>query len=174
MNASLQRLASLFFATILIGVVATMLAPVVAGSMAHAQEVASPAPHGTARITVARATRALMRGDTLGVNDFVLQDTVIAWHWNSIAPDTAKPLVGWVIRRQIAAGEVLRAPAVAPAPVINVGAMVKVLWQDGPVHLVLNGVATNSAALGANVGVRVDRNRRFDGVAVAPNLVRLR
>jgi flagella basal body P-ring formation protein FlgA len=38
----------------------------------------------------------------------------------------------------------------------------------------MSGVATNTAALGAPVGIRIDRTRRLDGIAVAPNTVRLR
>jgi flagella basal body P-ring formation protein FlgA len=72
------------------------------------------------------------------------------------------------------AGEVLRAPAVAPPPLIESGATVKAIWQDGPLMLVISGVATNAATTGAPVGVRINRTRRLDGVAIAPNTVRLR
>jgi flagella basal body P-ring formation protein FlgA len=51
---------------------------------------------------------------------------------------------------------------------------VAVLYQDGPVRIRLSGVATNTASLGAPVGVRIDATRRLDGIAVAPNTVRLR
>jgi len=42
------------------------------------------------------------------------------------------------------------------------------------VRVVIAGTATNTAAVGAPVGVRIDRARRLDGVAVGPNIVRLR
>jgi hypothetical protein len=41
------------------------------------------------------------------------------------------------------------------------------------VRILLTGVATNTAPLGASVGVRIDPTRRLDGIAVAPNTVRL-
>ena len=53
-------------------------------------------------------------------------------------------------------------------------ARVSVIYQDGPVRILLTGVATNTASLGAPVGVRIDATRRLDGIAVAPNTVRLR
>ena len=129
---------------------------------------------GTVRVTLPVATRALQRGDTLHANDIALLDTTIVWHWNGIAPDTTRPLPGWVTHRPIAAGEVLRAPAVSAPPIVASDATVTAIWQDGSVRLVLIGVATNSAALGAPVSVRVDQMRRLDGVAIAPNTVRLR
>lgn len=126
------------------------------------------------RVSVTVATRAIMRGETLQASDIAVTDTVITWRWNGIAPDTTRAQAGWVSHRAIAAGEVLRAPAVTPPPVITSGSTVKAIWQDGPLTLVMSGVATNTAALGAPVGIRIDRTRRLDGIAVAPNTVRLR
>lgn len=126
------------------------------------------------RVTVAVALRPLGRGDTLRAEDIGVADTVVTWRWNGIAPDTTRAQVGWIARRPIAVGDVLRAPAVTPPPVIASGTTVTAVWQDGPLTLVLSGVATNTAALGAPVGVRIDRTRRLDGIAVAPNTVRLR
>lgn len=126
------------------------------------------------RVTLAIATRFIPRGEALRDSDIAPRDTVITWRWGTIAPDTTRVQAGWVSRRPIAAGEVLRAPAVMPPPVVTSGAQVAAVWQDGPVRLVLSGVATNTAPLGAPVGVRIDRGRRLDGVAIAPNTVRLR
>jgi len=151
--------------------VALSLATLCIATAASAQMVT---PRGTVRVTLPVATRALQRGDTLHASDIALLDTTIVWHWNGIAPDTTRPLPGWVTHRPIAVGEVLRAPAVSAPPIVASGATVSAIWQDGSVRLVLIGVATNSAALGAPVSVRVDRLRRLDGVAVAPNTVRLR
>ena len=126
------------------------------------------------RVSVTVATRAIVRGETLQATDIAVADTVIVWRWNGMAPDTTRAQAGWVAQRAIAAGEVLRAPAVTPPPVITSGSPVKAIWQDGPLTLVMSGVATNTAALGAPVGIRIDRTRRLDGIAVAPNTVRLR
>lgn len=125
------------------------------------------------RVTYTVATRAIARGETLRAEDIARLDTVITWRW-SAAPDTTPAQPGWVTRRPIAMGEVLRAPAVSPPAAITSGQPVTAIWQDGALRLVLTGVATNTAALGSTVGVRIDRSRRLDGVAVGPNLVRLR
>lgn len=127
-----------------------------------------------ARMTWPRATRALQRGETLRAEDFVLADTVIAWHWKEPSTDTITAVAGWVTRRPIAEGEFMHTPSIAPANAITMGSTVKILYQDGPVRLTLTGTATNNATLGAPVGVRIDKNRRLDGIAVGPNTVRLR
>lgn len=126
------------------------------------------------RVSVAVATRNITRGETLQSADIAVMDTVITWRWNGVTPDTTRAQAGWVSHRAIAAGEVLRAPAVTPPPVITSGSTVKAIWQDGPLTLVMSGVATNTATIGAPVGIRIDRTRRLDGIAVAPNTVRLR
>jgi len=130
--------------------------------------------HGTARVSRSIATRALRTGDTLRAADLARRDTVIVWRWSHLTPDTTLALPGWIARRPIAVGEVLRAPAVMAPPLITTGATVRAIWQDGTVQVVMTGIATNTAALGAPVGVRVGQTRRLDGIAVAPNTVRLR
>lgn len=172
--------------SLLIGILATALLLIVNAPAIHAQTGAAErgtaergtaergtAERGTARVTWPRAVRAMQRGQTIAASDFVLVDTVIAWHWNT-QPDTTRDIAGWVTRRPIAAGEFLRSPGVAPATLIAMGSEVKVLWQDGSLRLTLKGTATNNAAMGAPVGVRIDKNRRLDGIAVGPNTVRLR
>lgn len=138
-----------------------------------AQQTTAPRP-GTARVRLSVAARALLRGDTLRADDITVVDTTITWRWSSVSPDTTLAQPGWIARRPIAAGEVLRFPAVSAPPVVNAGTRVAVIYQDGPVRIHLTGVATNTAPLGAPVGVRIDPTRRLDGIAVAPNTVRLR
>ncbi len=138
--------------------------------------VAQPAApaSGTVRVRLSVATRALQRGDTLRATDIALVDSAIVWRWSTALPDTTRAQVGWVTRRPIAAGEVLRYPAVGAPPLVHVGQRVSAVYQDGPVRILLTGTATNSAPLGAPVGVRIDPTRRLDGIAVALNTVRLR
>ncbi|MEQ1691849.1 MAG: flagellar basal body P-ring formation chaperone FlgA [Gemmatimonas sp.] len=153
-------------------------------SMVSAQNPSSnAAPHvvasdstarGATRVRLSIATRALLRGDTLRADDIAVIDTAIVWRWSTSAPDTTRALPGWIARRPIAVGEVLRYPAIGAPPVVRVGTHVSVIYQDGPVRILLTGVATNTAPLGAPVGVRIDPTRRLDGIAVAPNTVRLR
>jgi flagella basal body P-ring formation protein FlgA len=152
--------------------VALCLAP--AGATAQGAAADAALPHGAHRVTLAVAARALARGDTLAAADVALRDTVIRWQWNGVPPDTVRPAPGWVVQRPIAAGERLRPPGVIPPPVVRAGTTVTVEYRDGPVRLRLAGIATNSAPLGAPVGVRLDPTRRLDGIAVAPNLGRLK
>ena len=157
-----------------LALMATFVLLLASASPAHAQPSPNGDARGTAKVTWPKAQRAFQRGDTMRAEDYVLADTVIPWHWASVQPDSTRAITGWVARRTIAVGEFMRSPAVAPAPVIAQGSTVKVLWQDGTLRLTLVGTATNNAALGAPVGVRIDKNRRLDGVAVAPNTVRIR
>lgn len=149
-------------------------APRVEAPHAETPLAGAPLARGQRRITLPVAARSLARGDTLRAEDIALVDTMIVWRWSSIAPDTTRPAAGWVTRRPIVKGEVLRAPAVMAPPVVTSGSAVTAIWQDGPLRLVLAGVATNTAAIGAPVSVRIDRSRRLDGIAIAPNTVRLR
>lgn len=153
---------------------AVVVAAMLAGSAVVLLAQAAPSlARDQRRVTYLVAARAITRGDTLMASDLATLDTVITWRWNG-APDTTRAAAGWVARRNIAAGEVLRAPAVTPPPVITSGSTVTAVWQDGALRVVVAGVATNTAALGAPVGVRIDRTRRLDGVAAGPNLIRLR
>jgi flagella basal body P-ring formation protein FlgA len=125
------------------------------------------------RVTWPVNKRAMVTGDTVRADDIALVDTTIVWPWNS-TPDTTRAVAGWIARRPIAIGEVLRVPAIMAPPLVSAGAPVTAIWQDGSLRLVLSGVALNTAPLGAPVGVRIDHSRRLDGVAIAPNTVRLR
>ncbi len=156
----------------LVALVAFLRLP--SGLGAQPAAISTPLRSDQRRVSLTVATRALARGETLQPVDIAVVDTIIAWRWNGVAPDTTRALPGWVTRRPIMAGEVLRAPAVSAPPVIAGGATVKAIWQDGPLTLVLTGVAINTATVGAPVGVRIDRIRRLDGIAIAPNTVRLR
>jgi len=161
------RIAALFLASLL-------LAGHAGAQQAVASAEAIAVPRGYVRLSLPVATRDLPRGETLRAGDFTLVDTTLVWRWNGVSPDTTRAIIGWVTRRPIVAGELLRVPAVAAPSAVTGGSTVSVLYQDGPVRLVLTGVATNSAPLGAAVGVRIDRARRLDGIAVAPNTVRIR
>lgn len=186
--SSLLRLGFLFVLTILGGVVATMLAPVVASAhyTVHAQESQVAAASQGTRVPYARATsappvqwtravatRALVRGDTLRAEDFVLADTAVHGRL-PYGVDTTTPRAGWLVQRAIAPGEWVRMPGVVPVPAISAGGRVTALWSDGSVQLSVSAVALSSAPVGAAVSVRVGRNRRLSAVVIAPDSVRLR
>jgi flagella basal body P-ring formation protein FlgA len=169
------------------GMVATVLAPRLVPAQAptaqaptapalaawNSPEAAAPLPADRGLTwTRAIATQALVRGDTLRADDFTLRDTTVARL--PFGADTTRPQAGWLVQRPIAAGEWLRAPAVIARPAVTAGRPVHAIWSDGTVRLAVVAVALNSAPIGGAVALRVGRTRRLDGIAVAPDTVRLR
>lgn len=134
-------------------------------SSGRAQSAAAP----TTRVAV--AARALARGEVLGAQDITWIDTVAV---RGAARDGEVAVApGWITRRVIAAGEPLRAPAVAPPPVVRANELVELVVQRGGAQLTVRGRAARDAAAGERVTVRVDAARRFDGIAEAQGRVRL-
>ena len=80
---------------------------------------------------------------------------------------------GWVTRRVIAAGEVLREPAIMRPDVVKTGDVVQLVYRQGAVELRMVGRALGSAARGEKVQVRVDSRRRFSGVVVDAGTIRM-
>jgi flagella basal body P-ring formation protein FlgA len=150
MNRPLAALAAALGAA-LAAVAAAPAAPAAAPALA-AQAPAAAAP---------RAARPLARGQTLAAADI------------DAAGGDARRLVGWTTRRVIAAGEPLRAPAVAPPAAVRAGDAVALVYQADGLSLRLAGTAATDAPLGGRVAVRVDTRRRFEGVVTAPGVVRL-
>lgn len=120
---------------------------------------------------VAVATRVLARGTVLADSDFELRDTTV--RFVSALPDTTPVAAGWVTRRTINAGEILREPAVEAPAVINANSPVLIEWVDGSVSLTVHGVAARSGAIGDRIPVRSDMGKRFEATVVAPGRVRI-
>jgi flagella basal body P-ring formation protein FlgA len=176
------RLALLFLATVIGGIAATVLAPLLPLHAAHAQSAhAQSALAQSARATSAAtevwtraiAVRPLMRGDTLQADDFVLADTLVQRR-PPYGADTTTPKAGWLVQRPIGAGEWLRTPAVIPVPAVTAGRPVHAIYSDGAVQLAVSAIALRSAPIGGSVTVRIGRTRRLDGIVIAPDSVRLR
>jgi len=140
---------------------AAALAALLCTALLGASDAAAQAPVGTAAGAAPRAARPLARGQTLAAADI------------DAAAGDATRLVGWTTRRMIAAGEVLRAPAVAPPAAVRAGDAVALVYAADGLTLRLNGTAAADAPLGGRVAVRVDGRRRFEGVVAGPGLVRL-
>ena len=140
----------------------------------RAQLGAQESKSGFVQLTMPFSTRSLSRGDTLLESDIEMRDTTVSDRRYGALQDSDRARAGWIARRAIAAGELLRTPSVAPLPAVTSGTTVSVIYQDGPVRLVMTGIATNSAPIGAPVSVRIDHTRRLEGVASAPNTVRLK
>jgi len=145
-----------------------LLAAHAAGAQAVAQpavatQVASAPTH---RMPI--ATRTIVRGAVLTADDFVYRDTA-----TRALPDTAQITAGWVTRRTINAGEILRTPAVEPPTIVSANSTVEVEWVDGNVRLTIRGVAARNASLGDRVPVRTELGKRIEGTVVAPGRVRI-
>lgn len=119
-------------------------------------------------IRVAVAARALARGAVLSDSDITWRDTTVR---GSIEATTVA--AGWVTRRVIAAGELLRSPAVEPPVLVSANEPVEVEFRDGNVRLSIAGIAARDAALGERVPVRTELGRRMEGTVVARGRVRI-
>lgn len=126
----------------------------------------TPATAATQRVPV--ATRMIARGAVLSAGDFEYRDTT-----SRIPADTNKVAAGWVTRRTIFAGEILRAPAVEAPSLVNANSPVQVEFVDGNVTLSVIGTATRSASMGERVPVRMEFGKRIEGTVVAPGRVRI-
>jgi flagella basal body P-ring formation protein FlgA len=147
---------------LLVGTIVALL--VLSARIGHAQTTAPAA--GTQRVAV--ATRTIARGTVLAASDFVLRDTTLRG-----PTDTSTVGEGWIARRLIGAGEILRMPAVERPRMINANQAVQLEWQDSNVTLTLRGIATRNAALGERIAVRTDSGRRVEATVVAPGRLRL-
>jgi len=142
-------------------VLVAMLVALVAldAGLAHAQ---------VTTMRAAIATRLLPRGTVLTSDDIVYRDTTVR------GPiDTNRVAPGWVTRRLIGAGEVLRAPAVERPAMVSANEPVSVEWADRNVLLTIRGIVTRNAALGERVTVRTALGHRIDATVIAPGRVRI-
>lgn len=142
---------------LLVGTLVALIA--LSAGLAHAQDA-------TRRAAI--ATRLLPRGTVLTADDIVYRDTTLR------GPiDTNTVAAGWVTRRLIGAGEVLRMPAVERPAIVSANESVDVEWADRNVMLTVRGVATRNAALGERVSVRTDLGHRVDATVIARGRVRI-
>ena len=172
-----SRVVAVFLVAVVVLLVSPMLAVAQAPRTAR-QASATPT-----------AARSLPRGVVLTAEDIAGESS------RSTLDARRSTLIGWTTRRVIAAGEPLRAPAVAPpsdaatgggattgsatarpaiaGAAVRAGQKVAVVYRDAGVELRLGGVAAQDGAVGARVGVRLDARRRLDGTVVAPGVVRI-
>lgn len=85
----------------------------------------------------------------------------------------ADTLIGWTARRMIAAGELLRAPAIIPPQLVKAGDLVELQWQDGSILITTKGRATKSASVGERVMVRLTPQQSIEGSVVGAGRVRV-
>src|SRR3954469_1790548 len=144
----------------------------VRGGVAVASTQQSPPLEASApKQRVAVATRDIPRGTVLAADDFEMRDTTIRTRGSQ--SDTTPVVAGWVTRRLINAGEILRSPAVEAPAVVNANSPVLIEWSDGNVSLTVHGIAARNGALGERISVRSDNGKRFEATVVAAGRVRI-
>ena len=121
---------------------------------------------------IAVATHALPRGTWLAADDVDLRDTTARAMVGEM-PDTTPVMAGWVTRRAINAGELLRTPAVEAPAVVNANSPVQLEFADKNVTLTMRGTATQRGAVGERVQVRTEMGKRLEGTVVAAGRVRI-
>jgi flagella basal body P-ring formation protein FlgA len=139
---------------------------------------ALPLLAGAQATRVPLAAHDIMRGVVLASSDIgYLGNTAVPSNATTAAklePAAATDtLIGWTTRRLIAAGEPLRAPAVAPPQLVKSGDVVEVSYQADGVSISMRGRATRSAALGERITVRMDNQRKLDATVVALGRLRV-
>jgi flagella basal body P-ring formation protein FlgA len=134
---------------------------------AHSGQAQQPS---TRRVAI--ATHAIARGVSLSAGDIVYRDSTMNSTLGMIA-DSSRVAAGWVTRRVIAAGEILRAPAVEPPTAVSANQEVAVEWNDQNVRLTLRGIATRNAPVGSRVSVRMESGRRVETTVVGAGRVRI-
>lgn len=130
---------------------------------ASAEQTSGPPSDSVPLVPV--AARRLARGAVLTAGDITMARADARHH---MPADAQRPLPGWVARRVVLAGEVLRAPAVAPAPLVGAGQPVRYELTHEGIRLSLEGVATSAASLGERVTVRLGARRRVSGIVAGP------
>lgn len=128
---------------------------------------AARAEAGTASAapSVPVATRQLARGTVLSASDMSMEG-VAPLHGRERDALIVAP--GWVTRRLVRAGEPLRPPAVAPAPLVAAGSAVRLVIRGEAFRMSVDGVAAVAASLGDTIPVRLGAGRRVRGVITGP------
>lgn len=134
------------------------------------------APERAAAETLLVARHDLARGVVLTADDIdtlvVVAEGVARRAARDADGERAAP--GWRTRRVVRGGEPLRAPAVAPPPLVARGATVTLVWEGPTLRLTRQGTALGDARRGDRVAVRVDATRRFTGVVSGAGTVVVR
>jgi flagella basal body P-ring formation protein FlgA len=129
---------------------------------------AQSANRGAVKIPI--AARDLMRGAILSSTDIKWADTTLT---DGSVPEAAPVAPGWVARRVIHAGEILREPGVAKPDLVSAGDPVDVIYSAPGVSIRVRGTAIGRGSKGDEVYVKLDNRRRLHGVISGPNTVRV-
>jgi flagella basal body P-ring formation protein FlgA len=122
----------------------------------------------TTRIPV--AARDIMRGTILSSSDIKWADTTLS---DGSVPEAASVSPGWIARRVIHVGEILREPGVVKPDLISAGDVVDVVYSTPGVAIKMRGTAIGRGHKGDEVYVKLDNRRRLRGIIAGPHTVRV-
>ncbi len=126
--------------------------------------LAIAAPRARAQSAAPVAARDIPRGTELTAADVAA---------DSGAANGSVPLIGWVARRVIHAGEALREPAIDSPRLVRAGADVTVRAELGGVVVTRPGTALIAGSLGERVRVRIDSEHFVTGIVAGVAMVRI-
>ena len=142
------------------------LARLVLAALLAGAAILSPPAAREAGAQSPAAARDLPRGHVLEAGDIVASSAL-----DGSTDGTAHVQPGWITRRVVREGELLRAPAVAPPPTVARGDAVTVRWNIEGVQITMPGVALGDAEAGDSILVRLDALRRVSAVVRGPSTV---
>lgn len=145
-----------------------LVASSVAGSGSlRAQDTATCA--ACSQVMAPVATRHLPRGTVLNESDLTVARVAL----RGPQSDLPVAITGWVTRRAVRAGEVLRPPAVARRPLVPRGSVVDVAVRVGAVEVVTAGVVLRDGEMDDEVSIRLGPKRTVQGRVRGPGQVLL-
>jgi len=109
-----------------------------------------------------RAAHDIARGTVLAYTDIVAESSA-----------DAKRYDGWITRRIVRQGEVLKEPAIGQRVLVANGSRVRLEAVVDGVVVSRDGIATAAGSLGDRVRVRIDAQRAVTGTVTGPATVRL-
>ncbi|HLV26685.1 MAG TPA: flagellar basal body P-ring formation chaperone FlgA [Gemmatimonadales bacterium] len=116
------------------------------------------------------ASRELPRGHVLEASDIAYAESRSRERAAEVTAGQL-PEPGWITRRVVREGEILRVPTVVPPSLVARGDTVRVHWRVSGIEISRPGIALGEAALGELVQVRLGALQRVSAVATGPSTV---
>jgi len=151
---------------------AALMSAAIPAKAQQTQHTPLPRPDSMPRVAV--AAHDLSRGTVLSATDITwTTDSLTTRAVTRSARLATSVAPGWIVRRNIRAGERLDEPGVGRPDLVVSGDPVDVIYLDEGVSIKLRGTAIGSGAQGDAVYVKLDNRRRLRGVVTRTNTVRI-
>jgi flagella basal body P-ring formation protein FlgA len=142
------------------------------GAHAQSSQMAQRSAQSTVQIPI--AAHDLARGDVLTIADIAWTDTLASVIANgSTFRNGEHVAAGWVARRRIREGEILREPSVSRPDLVSIGDEVDVIYVAPGVKVKVHGTAVGSGADGDEVYVKLENRKRIRCIVTGINTVRV-